>query len=88
MDKLFKPLQDLISSLYDLLFDAAQKVWSLFQPVALVGLLFDLLTGKLGWIDSILGFYHQFLSHTTGANWWVLLLVALLVFGCCSSCKK
>lgn len=88
MGKLFEPVHDLISSLYDLLHDAADKVWSLAKPIAMIGLLFDLLTGKLGWIGSILDFYKQFLGHTSGTSWLVLVILGLLVLSCSSACTK
>ena len=82
MGKLFQPLQDLVGSLYDLLHDAADKVWGLAKPIAMIGLLFDLLTGKLGWISSIMEVYKTFLQHTSGTSWLVLVLAALVVLSC------
>jgi len=83
MGKLFQPLQDLIGSVYDLLHDAADKVLALAKPIAMIGLLVDLLTGKLGWIDNILSYYRAALNYTSGTSWLVLILAALLLLSCC-----
>ncbi len=83
MEKLLAPIKDLIGSLYDLLFDAAQKVWSLAKPIFLIGVVFDLVTGKLGWINQLLEIYRQVLSTTSGASWLVVVVVALLALNCC-----
>lgn len=83
MERLLSPIKDLIGSLYDLLFDAAQKVWSLVKPIFLIGIVFDLVTGKLGWINQLLGVYQQVLTSTSGASWLVVFLVALLALNCC-----
>ncbi|MDO8462343.1 MAG: hypothetical protein Q7S98_05740 [Deltaproteobacteria bacterium] len=88
MGKIFQPLQDLIGSVYDLLHDAAEKVWSLAKPIAMIGLLVDFLTGKLGWISSMLGYYKQFLADTSGTSWLVLVLAVLLAMSCMANCKK
>lgn len=85
MDKLFAPLKDLIGSVYDFLYDAATKVWSLAKPIVFIGLLFDLITGKFGWIQSILGIYRQFLSYTSGTHWLVLVLLTVVVVSFFSS---
>lgn len=81
MGKIFEPIKDLFGAVYDLLFDAAQKVWSLAKPVILIGLAIDLISGKLGWISQILEFYRQMLDYTAGASWMVLVFAALVVLG-------
>ena len=78
MEKVFSPVTDLIGSLYDLLFDAATKVWSLAKPVVMIGLLFDLITGHLGWISQILGHYRDFMLFTSQASTLVLIVVAVV----------
>lgn len=83
MGKFLEPVKELVGSLYDLLFDAAQKVWSLVKPVFLIGLAFDLVTGKLGWINQILGVYRQVITDTSGASWLVLIVLAILFLNCC-----
>ena len=80
MEKIFEPIKDLIGSVYNLLFDAATKVWSLVKPIFLIGLVVDLVTGKLGWITQILEFYRQAISYTATASWWLVLVMALLLF--------
>jgi len=79
MGNIFQPVKDLVGHLYDVFFDAAQKVWSLAKPVILIGLTIDFVTGKLGWISQILEYYRQALTYTSGASWFLLLVVALLV---------
>jgi hypothetical protein len=78
-NSLFAPVRDLVGGLYDLLMDSATKVWALAKPVAMIGLLFDLLTSRLGWIDSILAYYHRFMHDTSGASSLVLVLGTVLV---------
>lgn len=78
MEKLFMPIKDLIDSLYGVLYDAAEKVWNLAKPVVFIGLLYDLVSGKLGWINSILEYYRQTLSYTSGSHWLVLCFVGLI----------
>lgn len=79
MGKIFQPLQDLVGGCYDFCYDAACKVWNLAKPLALIGLLFDLMTGKLGWIDHILVNYRAILQHTSGTHWLVLVLGVLVL---------
>lgn len=79
MGKIFEPVKDLIGSVYDLLYDAATKVWSLVKPVILIGLLVDLVTGKLGFISQMLEFYRQTLNYTAGTSWLVLIIGGLIV---------
>ena len=78
MKQLFSPLTELIGSLYDFLYDAAQKVLSLAKPVVVVGLLIDVITGKLGWIDHILEVYHRTLGYTSSASMLVVLFLGLV----------
>jgi putative exporter of polyketide antibiotics len=80
MDKLFDPIRDLVASLYDVLSDAAHKVWALVKPIFLIGMVFDLATGNLGWINQILGYYRDLLAYTSGASWLVIVFGALLLF--------
>ena len=79
MGNLFTPVKDLVGSIYDVLFDAATKVWSLVKPVVLIGLTVDLVTGKLGWITTILEYYRRTLEYTAGTSWLVLIIGGLLV---------
>ncbi|MBI4126586.1 MAG: hypothetical protein HY465_03750, partial [Deltaproteobacteria bacterium] len=65
MMKAFDPVKDLVGSLYDVLFDAANKVWNLVKPILLIGLVFDLVTGKLGWINQLMGYYQQLMQYTS-----------------------
>lgn len=81
MGKLLAPVKDLIGTLYDFLFDAAQKVWSLAKPVILIGLLIDLISGQLGWISQILEFYHKTLTYTAAAPWFVLVVFGVVALG-------
>ena len=81
MDKLFAPIKDLVGGVYGVLYDAACKVWSLAKPVILIGLVVDLVTGKLGWIGSIMEYYRQFLNYTSGTSWMVLLIAGVILFG-------
>jgi flagellar biosynthesis protein FliR len=81
MKTLLAPLSDLIASLYDFLIDAADKVLSLAKPVITVGLLIDVVTGKLGWIDHILDLYNKTLSHTSSASMIVVIIVGLILLG-------
>lgn len=78
MGNLFTPVKDLVGSIFDVLYDAAQKVWSLAKPVILVGLTVDLVTGKLGWIGTILEYYRRTLEYTAGTSWLVLIIGGLL----------
>ena len=78
MEKLFAPIKDLVGGVYGVLYDAATKVWSLAKPVILIGLLFDLVTGKLGWISNILELYRQTLTYTAGTSWLVLTILGCL----------
>ena len=79
MGNLFTPVKDLVGSIYDVLFDAATKVWSLVKPVVLIDLTVDLVTGKLGWITTILEYYRRTLEYTAGTSWLVLIIGGLLV---------
>ncbi|OGP14534.1 MAG: hypothetical protein A3I75_00740 [Deltaproteobacteria bacterium RIFCSPLOWO2_02_FULL_50_16] len=79
MKQLLSPLTDLIGSLYDFLFDAASKVLNLAKPVITVGLLIDVVTGKLGFIDHILDFYQKTLSTTSGASMMVVIVIGIVV---------
>jgi cobalamin biosynthesis protein CobD/CbiB len=79
MERLFEPIKDLIGALYDLLIDAAEKVWNVAKPVVMIGLLIDLVSGQLGWINQILGYYHQAISYTSGASWLLAILGFLLI---------
>ena len=81
MEKVFAPIKDLVGAVYGVLYDAAQKVWTLAKPIVLIGLLFDLVTGELGWIGSILDYYRQFLNYTSGTSWLVLVIAGFLVLG-------
>lgn len=78
LEPIFSPIKELIAHVYDLLFDAANKVWKLAKPVAMIGLLLDFLTGKLGWITTIMNYYRQFMHDTSGASWIVLVVFAML----------
>lgn len=78
MSTLFTPVKDLVGNIYDLLFDAAQKVWSLVKPVLFIGLTLDLVTGKLGWIGTILDYYRRTLEYTAGTSWLVLVIGGML----------
>jgi len=84
MEKLFTPVKDLIGSIYDVVYDAAQKVWSLVKPLFLIGVTFDLVTGKLGWVNSLLEYYHQTLNYTSGTNWLVLIIGGLFLLAFCT----
>lgn len=75
----FAPVKDLVKGLYDLVMDAATKVWSLAKPIVLIGLLFDLVTAKIGWISNILVYYRQFMHDTSGSAPLVLILGTVLV---------
>jgi hypothetical protein len=88
LEPIFQPVKVLIGTVYDVLFDAAQKVWKLAKPVAMIGLLVDLLTGKLGWIQTMLGYYRTFMHDTSGSSWIVLVLAAVLVLTYMSGGKK
>ncbi len=88
LEPIFQPVRAMVATLYDVLFDAAQKVWKLARPVAMIGLLFDLLTGKLGWINTMLGYYRQFMHDTSGASWIVLALGTLLILTYFSGGKR
>lgn len=79
MGNLFSPVKDLVGSVYDLIYDAAQKVWSLVKPILLIGLAIDLVTAKLGWIHTILEYYHRTLDYTAGTSWLVLVIGGMLV---------
>lgn len=79
MANLFTPVKDLVDSIYDVLFDAASKVWSLAKPVILIGLAVDLVTGKLGWIGTILEYYRRTLEYTAGTSWLVLVIGGMVV---------
>lgn len=79
MEKLFSPIKDLIGGLYDVMYDAAQKVWSLAKPIFLIGVTVDLVTGKLGWINSMLEYYHQTLNYTSGTHWLVMVIGGLFL---------
>lgn len=81
-EPIFVPVRGLINTLYDLLMDASQKVWKLAKPIVMIGLLFDLISGKLGWINTMLGYYRTFMHDTSGASWVVLALGTLLVMTC------
>lgn len=81
MGKIFEPIKDLFGAVYDLVFDSLQKVLSLAKPVLTVGLLFDLVTGKLGWISQILEVYQRVLSYTAGASWLVVAALVLIAIG-------
>lgn len=78
MGNLFAPVKDLIGGIYDVLFDAASKVWNLAKPVILIGLAVDLVTGKLGWIGTILEYYRRTLEYTAGTSWLVLVIAGML----------
>jgi len=78
MERLFQPVKDLVAAIYDVIYDAAGKVWNLVKPVVLIGLVVDLVTGQLGWIGQILEYYRLALSYTTGASWLVLVIFAVL----------
>jgi len=88
MGKLFAPIKDLVGAVYDVLFDAATKVWSLLKPVVLIGLLFDLVTGQLGWITNILTYYDKLLTFTGGAHWLIILVIGLLAVNWFATTKK
>lgn len=79
MANLFTPVKDLVGGIYDVLFDAASKVWSLVKPVILIGLAVDLVTGKLGWIGTILEYYRRTLEYTAGTSWLVLVIGGMVV---------
>lgn len=78
MEKLFAPIKDLVGSVYDVIYDAATKVWSLIKPIVLIGLVVDLVTAKLGWIATILEFYRRILDYTGGTHWLVLIIGGLV----------
>lgn len=78
MGKFFEPIKDLFGAVYDLIYDAATKVWALAKPILLVGLVFDLVTARLGWISQILDVYHRLLEYTAGASWVVVVAIALV----------
>ena len=88
LEPLFEPLKILMNTVYDVLMDAAQKVWRLAKPVAMIGLLIDLLTAKLGWIHTIIGYYNEFMRATSGTSWLVLLLVTVLILSFMHGGKK
>ena len=75
----FDSVKDLVGSLYDVLYDAANKVWSLAKPVLFVGLVVDLVSGKLGWIGQIVGYYKQIVDYTSGASTLVVVIIGLVV---------
>lgn len=79
MGNLFAPVKDLVGGIYDVLFDAASKVWSLAKPVILIGLAVDLISGKLGWIGTILEYYRRTLEYTAGTSWLVLVIGGMIV---------
>lgn len=79
MGNLFAPVKDLVDGIYDVLFDAASKVWNLVKPVILIGLAVDLVTGKLGWIGTILEYYRRTLEYTAGTSWLVLVIGGMLM---------
>lgn len=79
MENLFAPIKNLVGAVYDVIYDAAQKVWSLIKPVILIGLALDLVTGKLGWIATILEYYRRTLEYTAGTSWLVLVIGGLVV---------
>lgn len=78
MGNLFAPVKDLVGGVYDVLFDAASKVWNLAKPVILIGLAVDLVTGKLGWIGTILEYYRRTLEYTAGTSWLVLVIGGMI----------
>lgn len=79
MNQIFTPVTDLVGSLHQVLHDAAVKVWDLVKPIFLIGVVFDLVTSQLGWIESMLGYYNQFMIYTSGASWLVVLLGAMML---------
>lgn len=83
MEKLFAPITDLVGSLHGMLLDAAQKIWSLVKPIFMIGIVFDLVSGRLGWIDQLLGTYNQLLAATSGASWLVVVVGALILLSVC-----
>ena len=87
MGNLFTPVKDLVGSIYDVLFDAAAKVWSLVKPILLIGLAIDLVTGKLGWIGTILEYYRRTLEYTAGTSWLVLVIGGLVMLSWCTKNK-
>ncbi len=78
MGNLFTPVKDLVGGVYDVLFDAATKVWSLVKPILLIGLAVDLVTGKLNWITTILEYYRRTLEYTAGTSWLVLVIGGMI----------
>ncbi len=87
-EPIFMPIKGLVAMIYEVLHDAAHKVWDLARPIAMVGLLFDLLTGKLGWISVMLGYYKQFMQDTSGTSSMVLVLGSVLILTYMSGNKK
>lgn len=79
MEKLFAPIKDLVGAVYDIVYDAATKVWNLAKPVILIGLLIDLVTHKLGWVDTILEYYRRTLDYTGGTHWLVLIIGGMVL---------
>lgn len=80
MERAFAPAKDLVGSVYELLHDAAQKAWSLARPVFFVGLLVDFVTARLGWIDTVMRYYRDFISATSGGSTLVVVLLAILAY--------
>ena len=79
MKALFTPLIDLVSSLYNFLSDMAKKAMDLAKPVVVLGLLIDLVSGKLGWIDHILAVYRKTLEFTAEAPVLIVVIVAIII---------
>ncbi len=73
-----RTVKGLVGNVYDVLYDAAEKVWSLVKPIFLIGIVFDLVTNKLGWINQIVMLYKDVVAYTSTGSTLVVVIIGLL----------